>query len=468
MGNSIFQRSKLNSSLSLVVCVALFSCDSNSSNDTLVYEEINPNLPEARNDFNLSQNALDFGMNPSNQSGSSPSPVNRDMPLPSPPQVPPCRASVAGPSLPPNRTEADPEYISRLNTLDVQSLPEVYDLTDITGLRRSVIGYMLDLADFTLLSTSDLINRGAMGRAILLALGTDPQPSAVDLKELRRGLYHFYNCDRQFPETLEGFKAQFGDFDSWPSTLYENSFPKIDPRRLRQDPARGIYIAETMKDGLVHETEILLEGYRNDGALEFLAYAPNGYIASTGEFQTGSSFTAAPSPYTCMACHLNTDRFTYDVVFPDMTRDTSPPPNDQMNTPDMSPPDNPPNPMEEECGLEIWVEARDEIGPCSTCRAGDYITVAAVLYNHCTQSQLSYDFPLDCLVSEFTVLNLDSMASSIYSSTCQSNPLTIELNPQESFAQTRPVGRLSPANYTVTAQFEDQDQMLISFPFSVE
>ena len=71
-------------------------------------------------------------------------------------------------------------------------------------------------------------------------------------------------------------------------------------------------------------------------------------------------------------------------------------------------------------------------------------------------------------MSEFTILNLDSMSSSIYPSTCQSNPFTLELGPQESYAQTRPAGRLSPANYTLTAQFEDENRTVINYTFSVE
>ena len=171
------------------------------------------------------------------------------------------------------------------------------------------------------LKRDELLALGDIGRAVLLALGNSAVPTQVDFRELRRGLYHFYYCYRGLPADLDSFKELFGDYTLWPWFMLEDSYPKIYPRRMRRNPELGIYIAETIRDGVVHETEVILQGYRADGMLEFLAYMPNGNISSRGEFRAGAEFSVGTSPYTCMACHYNSEQLTYDVVFPQMSRD---------------------------------------------------------------------------------------------------------------------------------------------------
>lgn len=215
-------------------------------------------------------------------------------------------------------TEADLTFLDRLAALDTSSLPEFYNTEELFDLDRSLIAYMLDVAEFQELKRDDLMERGELGRSILLALGTNPNPRMVDYKELRRGLYHFYNCSRNHPATLEDFIRVYGDYRTWSSTIVEDSDPKIYPRRLYGDPQLGVYVAETLRDNQIHETEILLEGYRNDGALEFLGYLPSGELTNRGEFRAGADFAAAAAPYTCMGCHIDTDTGAYTVIFPDM------------------------------------------------------------------------------------------------------------------------------------------------------
>ena len=232
-----------------------------------------------------------------------------------------CGATFDGPALKSHVTEADEDYLARLEALEIGSLPETYNLSSLYEMDLSLIAYMLDLSQVETLKRDDLAALGDIGRAVLLALGRSATPTQVDLRELRRGLYHFYYCYRGLPADLDSFKALFGDYTLWPWFMLEDSYPKIYPRRIRRNPELGIYIAETIRDGVVHETEVIMQGYRDDGMLEFLAYMPNGNISSRGEFRAGAEFSVGTSPYTCMACHYNSEQLTYDVVFPLMSRD---------------------------------------------------------------------------------------------------------------------------------------------------
>ena len=231
-----------------------------------------------------------------------------------------CGAAANGPLLGSHLTEVDSEFLKRLEALRLNDLPEVFDLSGVFELDKSLIGYMLDQPDVQRLYRDDLINEGEMGRSILLALADFSTSSFVDYRELRRGLYHFYNCSRGFPESLEDFKRVYGDYSQWEPLFFHDSFPKIYPRVFRENRELGIYVAETIRFGEVHETEIILDGYRQDGALDFLIYLPNGLIASRGEFRAGADFVVGSSPYTCMSCHFNSDTYTYDVLVPAMGR----------------------------------------------------------------------------------------------------------------------------------------------------
>ena len=71
-------------------------------------------------------------------------------------------------------------------------------------------------------------------------------------------------------------------------------------------------------------------------------------------------------------------------------------------------------------------------------------------------------------MSEFTVLNLNANSSSAYAISCGGEPLTVELAPGEIYTQTRPAGRLSSAEYTLTIQLEDEERTILSLPFEVE
>ena len=83
-----------------------------------------------------------------------------------------------------------------------------------------------------------------------------------------------------------------------------------------------MYVAETLADGIVRETEIILSGRRRDGNLDFLVYNAEGKLSDRTRFPTigaGSEVMAA-SPYVCTSCHINSDEEAgyvwYDLLFP--------------------------------------------------------------------------------------------------------------------------------------------------------
>ena len=138
--------------------------------------------------------------------------------------------------------------------------------------------------------------RVLLGRvaAASLALGA-ADGSDLDLRFLRRGLHRYYHCDRNFPLTLEGFRATIFDYPETGSTDVD-SIAKCGTRRLYVEVNTGAYVAESVHDGEVRETEILLTGRRQDGNLDFLVYDAEGRLTqkvweALAEF--GEAFDAA-------------------------------------------------------------------------------------------------------------------------------------------------------------------------------
>ena len=385
-----------------------------------------------------------------------------------------CAVSLAGPALDSHITEADTDYLSRLSAMDQATLPMAYDLSLVSTLERSLIGYMLEIENVTSLQTDDLLQRGQMGRAVLLALGVNEAPIEVDYGELRRGLYHFYNCDRDHPETLDEFIDTYGDFYSWPTYTLDQSFPKISQRRMMENVEEGIYVAQTMRHGLAYETEILLDGYRRDGALEFLAYVADGQLSSTGEFRAGADLAVGASPHTCMSCHRDADTERYEVIFPLMTLEDPERPgagDDQTVDTEESTGEQTSDPAHEDgtdsCALMFQAEARDESGPCTVCTQGDYITLVGIVENPC-DTALNHHSQMSCLVSEFYLYNQNSGSASSYPMTCLNQGATDLIQPGATISQTRPAGRLSEASYTLEVQFEDADQTVRLVDFMVQ
>ena len=119
------------------------------------------------------------------------------------------------------------------------------------------------------------------------------------------------------------------------------------------------------------------------------------------------------------------------------------------------------------CQLTLRAEARDLDGPCTTCTFGDYITLVGVVENTC-ESTLTYSSDVECLVSEFVVLNLFHESKSEYPMTCKQIPLNEVLATGEVLTKTRPAGTLSAGDYKLTVQFEDAARTKAELLFSVQ
>ncbi len=100
-------------------------------------------------------------------------------------------------------------------------------------------------------------------------------PSGLDFFFFRRGLYRYYACSTGLPTTLDGFLSQFEDNPERPGTLID-SVAKCGDRRVIVDLQADVYLAETLVEGEVRETEVLIGGRRSDGGLDFAFYGADG------------------------------------------------------------------------------------------------------------------------------------------------------------------------------------------------
>ena len=223
--------------------------------------------------------------------------------------------------------EATPGIEMDLAAVDTTDLPDEIDISGMNGIFRGIIAYSLDVRPEALgptLRKVDLVRGGPMGKVVAasLALGQGTA-GGIDFLFLRRGLHRYYHCGRDFPKTLDGFKQAILNYDSVGSSTID-SIAKCGERRLIVDEDAGVYVAETLVDGVLRETEILLDGRRRDGNLDFLIYNAAGQLSDRTQFPTvgmGPHVYAA-SPYVCTTCHMNRDRtettFGYDRLFPDV------------------------------------------------------------------------------------------------------------------------------------------------------
>ncbi len=228
---------------------------------------------------------------------------------PSPVLVATCDQAVGGPFALPAATavEAAPGYDDSLAGADLHSMPPELEIGS-GPFEREILAYALETRPDDLpatLSRDELLARGPMGHAVLYAFAValaDEVPGP-DTATLRRGLQRFYACDRRAPLTLDGLFATVGDPRDQPATEID-SRAKLTTRRLRSDPAAGIWMAETLVNGQVRETEVILSGRRADDAFDFLAYDADGNLMDRSRFdaEDGGDISGA-APYVCLVCH---------------------------------------------------------------------------------------------------------------------------------------------------------------------
>lgn len=216
---------------------------------------------------------------------------------------------------------------AELMSISLDQLPQEIDISSLPSLFAGLIAYMLDIPIESLggsLQKEVILSKGMLGRVVAasLALGLNT-PLGVDYLFLRRGLHRYYHCDKDFPLTLDGFKNNIFDYSTTNFTEHD-SIAKCGPRRILSHPELGVYVAETLVDGMVRETEILLEGRRNDGNLDFIIYNSLGQLSDRTRFPTvrAGSEVMASSPYVCTSCHLNSDQemntTRFDLLFPEV------------------------------------------------------------------------------------------------------------------------------------------------------
>jgi len=232
-----------------------------------------------------------------------------------------CDDALGGPALPPTSTEAKPGFDAELLATDLSQLPERLAVTSSSDLNRALVGYLLgksyaEIGDA--ISRDAALAQGPLGKVVVAAFAVaDPLGlKGADLLFLRRGLYRYYHCVRGYPMTLEGFRRTIWDY-SKDSGQVVNSMPKAGPRRLRANSVLGVYVAETLLNDVVRETEIQLTKARPDGAHDFLTYDEAGQQVRTSTFASGGgNMRVAAAPYTCMACHYDKDQKSFNVLVP--------------------------------------------------------------------------------------------------------------------------------------------------------
>lgn len=221
-----------------------------------------------------------------------------------------CGTVLPGPPIKPDVTEAKPNYAEELAAIDLSTVPDPLDYSADTKLAITVINYMLGRSEGTSISREDAMKKGGMGKAVLAAAakGTGGK---VDFAWLRRGLHYFYPCARPLPPDLTELRKRYGDYRTWPMQELPCARPKNGPRRLYEDHKLGVYVAETVVNGKVRETEVLFSSLRKDGQIDFAAYTDEGRLSDRSTFAAGSGGeVTTAAPYTCISCHLDATKWS--------------------------------------------------------------------------------------------------------------------------------------------------------------
>jgi len=216
--------------------------------------------------------------------------------------------------------EANGGIPQALDALDFSQLPDPVDVSALPSLYLGFVAYALDIPPENItdsLTHAQILEAGDLGRVVLGAfLKGQDDALGIDFSFFRRGFYHYYTCSKGFPTTLEGFETVYGSYSSENGTIVD-SVAKCGDRNLIVNASAGVYVAETLVDGVVRETEILLDDQRADGNLEFLVYDVDGMLTTRSQFPTvgNGEHVVTSAPYACMSCHYNPDRTEHAAGF---------------------------------------------------------------------------------------------------------------------------------------------------------
>jgi len=220
--------------------------------------------------------------------------------------------------------EAFPDIEDELAATDLSVLSDPIDISALLGIYRGFIAYALGIAPSQLgdsLPHATAQAAGPLGEVVLASIARAPSSEAgMDFTFFRRGFHRYYTCSRGYPRDLEGFYATFLDFRGREGEIVD-SIAKCGDRNLILDSGALVYVAESLVDGQVRETEILLAGNRDDGQLDFLVYDADGMLTERSVFPvTSGNEIVAAAPYSCMSCHVDTSDSTtwsFDRLVPE-------------------------------------------------------------------------------------------------------------------------------------------------------
>jgi hypothetical protein len=220
--------------------------------------------------------------------------------------------------------EAFAEIEEELATTDLSGLSDPIDISAFLPLYRGFIAYALGIPPAELgdsLAHAQAEAAGSLGDVVLAAIArADPPAVGMDITFFRRGFHRYYTCSRGYPLSLEGFYLTFVDFRETEGRLV-NSVAKCGDRNLILDSAAQVYVAETLVNGQVRETEILLADNRDDGQLDFLVYDSDGMLTERSLFPVASGAeVVAAAPYSCMSCHVDpgdSTTWSFDLLVPE-------------------------------------------------------------------------------------------------------------------------------------------------------
>lgn len=239
-------------------------------------------------------------------------PVKEDTHTESITRVEDCTSAVGGADWDENQPyESVPGIEAELAALDLSSLPAQVDISSILALYRGYIAYALEIDASELgdtLPRDETLAKGELGAVVLGSLLLGDELLGIDFPFFRRGFHRYYTCSRSFLATLDDFLAVYGDYESW-NYVDVDSVAKCDIRRLRSDTDQQVWVAETLVDDEVRETEVLLGGQRDDSAFDFLVYDQEGQLSDRSRFPTLNNGPAvvAAAPYVCTTCHVDTE-----------------------------------------------------------------------------------------------------------------------------------------------------------------
>ncbi len=198
--------------------------------------------------------------------------------------------------------EATAGYDDALLSTDLGTLPEQVDIVGSSAFSLLMLRYMLEGADADVVDVAAAKEASLLSWAAVASLrdeGTD-----ADVTLLRRGLFRFYACERAFPTTLLGFKAEVHDFSTDEAQETVDSRVKGLPRRIYRNAETGTFVAETLEGGVVRETEIILTDRRRDGRIDFLEYDHEGQLVGASRFRgSNGQDSVAAVPFGCITCH---------------------------------------------------------------------------------------------------------------------------------------------------------------------